>query len=145
MKNISRRLMACLLGAALALLAPCALAAQDGAAQIELVLEDGTQQLRLCREHAQLTAKAWGLSDEETYSLWLEEWNRLYAQCVDGTAEDQRAAVAEARDWALLLIKSQRVVWRAKYDRQDAEVEARMARLIVDKCVELCRQMGSQQ
>ena len=108
-------------------------------------LEDGTQQLRLCREHAQLTAKAWGLSDEETYSLWLEEWNRLYAQCVDGAAEDQRAAVAEARDWALLLIKSQRVVWRAKYDRQDAEVEARMARLIVDKCVELCRQMGSQQ
>ena len=99
-------------------------------------LEDGTQQLRLCREHAQLTAKAWGLSDEETYSLWLEEWNRLYAQCVDGTAEDQRA---------LLLIKSQRVVWRAKYDRQDAEVEARMARLIMDKCVELCRQMSSQQ
>ncbi len=108
-------------------------------------LEDGTQQLRLCREHAQLTAKAWGLSDEETYSLWLEEWNRLYAQCVDSAAEDQRAAVAEARDWALLLIKGQRVVWRAKYDRQDAEVEARMARLIVDKCVELCRQMGSQQ
>ena len=108
-------------------------------------LEDGTQQLRLCREHAQLTAKAWGLSDEETYSLWLEEWNRLYAQCVDSAAEDQRAAVAEARDWALLLIKGQRVVWRAKYDRQDAEVEARMARLIVDKCVELCRQMSSQQ
>ena len=108
-------------------------------------LEDGTQQLRLCREHAQLTAKAWGLSDEETYSLWLEEWNRLYAQCVDSAAEDQRAAVAEARDWALLLIKGQRVVWRAKYDRQDAEVEARMARLIVDKCLELCRQMGSQQ
>ena len=53
--------------------------------------------------------------------------------------------MAEARDWALLLIKSQRVVWRAKYDRQDAEVEARMARLIVDKCVELCRQMSSQQ
>ena len=92
-----------------------------------------------------MTAKAWGLSDEETYSLWLEEWNRLYAQCVDGAAEDQRAAVAEARDWALLLIKSQRVVWRAKYDRQDAEVEARMARLIADKCVELCRQMSSQQ
>ena len=113
--------------------------------QLDIRLEDGTQQLRLCREHAQLTAKAWGLSDEETYSLWLEEWNRLYAQCVDGAAEDQRAAVAEARDWALLLIKSQRVVWRAKYDRQDAEVEARMARLIVDKCVELCRQMGSQQ
>lgn len=108
-------------------------------------LADGTQQLRLCREHAQLTAKAWGLSDEETYSLWLEEWNRLYAQCVDGAEEDQRAAVAEARDWALLLIKGQRVVWQAKYDRQDVEVESRMARLIVDKCVELCRQMGSQQ
>lgn len=71
--------------------------------------------------------------------------NRLYAQCVDSEAEDQRAAVAEARDWALLLIKGQRVVWQAKYDRQDAEVNPRMARMIVDKCVELCRQMGGQQ
>ena len=44
MKNISRRLLACLLGAALALAAPCALAAQATTAQIELVLEDGSQQ-----------------------------------------------------------------------------------------------------
>lgn len=108
-------------------------------------LADGTQQLRLCRAHAQLTAKGWGLSDDEAYDLWLEEWNRLYAQCIDGAAEDQREAVTEARDWALLLIKSQRVIWQVKYDRQNGEVSPRMARMIVDKCVELCRQMGGQQ
>ena len=45
MKNISRRLLACLLGAALALAAPCALASQATTAQIELVLEDGSQQV----------------------------------------------------------------------------------------------------
>lgn len=107
--------------------------------------EDGTQQLHLCRTHAQLTAKAWGMSDEETYDLWLEEWNRLYGECVEDAPEDQREAMTEAWDWALLLIKSQRVVWKVKYERNTDEVEFRMARMIVDKCVELCRQMGGQQ
>ena len=44
MKKISRRLLGCLLGAALALASPCALAGQATTAQIELVLEDGSQQ-----------------------------------------------------------------------------------------------------
>ena len=44
MKKITRRLLACLLGAALWLASPCALAQQAAAAQIAVVLEDGSQQ-----------------------------------------------------------------------------------------------------
>ena len=41
MKKITRRLLACLLGAALWLASPCALAQQAAAAQIAVVMEDG--------------------------------------------------------------------------------------------------------
>lgn len=107
-------------------------------------LADGSQQLHLCRAHTQLTMQAWYLEDEEAYALWLQEWDRLYDQCGEQADESERDNITQAHDWALLLIKSQRVVWKAKYNNQSDVVNPMMAQLIVDKCIELCRQMGQQ-
>lgn len=107
-------------------------------------LADGSQQLHLCKAHTQLTIQAWYLEDDAAYTLWLEEWNRLYEQCRQDAAEGEREDIAQAHDWALLLIESQRVVWKAKYDNQSDVVDPMMAQLIADKCIELCRQMGEE-